>query len=1279
MNANLAMLGFLDADQITAIGQTLVFTLIFGGLALYLISPILPEVLEKLRELLLAYRSQNPKAPAPPPVQPPPIEPTLRICNSCQTPLPPDAPQGLCPACLMKAGLGTNIPPPADSPTLKPGGSSSASDSSAPSVAEVAKLFPQLEVLELLGAGGMGAVYKARQPQLDRLVALKIMRAEISRNPAFAERFAREARALAKLNHPNIVSVYDFGQAGGHCWFIMEFMDGTNLRSVMRAGKVSPREALAIVPKICDALQYAHDEGIVHRDIKPENILLDTKGRVKIADFGLAKLVGPAPEDFALTATGMTLGTPRYMAPEQFEKPQEVDHRADIYSLGVVFYEMLTGELPMGRFAPPSAKVQVDVRIDEVVLRTLERDVHLRYQHASDVKTQVENISGVMSSLPPTMRGAFGFDYKSKTELFGLPLVNICSGTDPTTGRVRVAKGIIAIGDMAKGVVALGGVATGVFAFGGVAFGAFAFGGTAIGLFSFGGLALALVFAIGGLAAAPYVFAGIGIGYVAVGGMVFGVHTAGGNADDPVAKAFFVHFRLWHLWFTGMGLSLLSIPVSFGGMAWGRRRASSANQAPPAQPGARTLPQTPGAPAPNAANNATEDSETSGERESVPFNVQMMLCLFAVLVANGIVNLVKSLIEFHGSDDVVVFFILTFISVFILARQIYCKSVAARNAGGQMIADSVSTEKRESRTQPDFRQQDAREILALVMTVLTGLSIVGVIAAAIGLARVLVPAFRTDMEVGSVESLRLDAFEFVGMLALSLMALFLLPKARLQGRDRLARVNASNLIIVGVLLTVACTRHWFGLAVPYWLGGFYFVVALVCWIILRGRDVKAAFTVSSGQAEPAGVHRGGRRFVFITGAAVLVVACAVTLHELQKQKTRGSEQPIFYTFAHMDDFERGPDGPRFSKSKIKQLGLTPAQAQEVNKLIPKYYEEFVALEKQHTTVTKDDRGHVVITISPFREETISLAARLNADVIGLTGKDIIHLDWQGNLRAFGLFRHCGETTITAELWKEPAKAWSSDPLGGTYHFEEKHADNSRSRGGRGDNWKTVFPEEYWSYWNESAAGGNVLTGNDASAPAASLKTNSPPSAQKSEQPIFYTFGGETGFVKGPDGPIYSKAKVQEFGFTPLQTEEVNKITPRYYRDFLSLERQHATVKTDANGRVQVTITPFRDEAIALAERMMKEIRGTTGKDIVPGGYSLRGVGIVGFLRLFRHEGTREVKAELWKDSNGYHFTEAFGTETDEFGGKRSGGSRTLHGKDWKEAFPEEYWIYWNEK
>src|SRR5262249_52405837 len=151
-------------------------------------------------------------------------------------------------------------------------------------------------------------------------------------------------------------------------------------------------QALALVPKICDALQYAHEEGILHRDIKPENLLLDTRGRVKIADFGIAKLLGET-RDITLTASGTRVGTPHYMAPEQLERPHEVDQRADVYSLGVVFYEMLTGELPIGRFAPPSEKAPMDPRVDHVVLRALEKERERRFQSASAVRTEVEQIT----------------------------------------------------------------------------------------------------------------------------------------------------------------------------------------------------------------------------------------------------------------------------------------------------------------------------------------------------------------------------------------------------------------------------------------------------------------------------------------------------------------------------------------------------------------------------------------------------------------------------------------------------------------------------------------------------------------------------------------------------------------------------------------------------------------------------------------------------------------------------------------------------------------------
>jgi len=268
-------------------------------------------------------------------------------------------------------------------------------------VERIAPLFPQLEILEYLGRGGMGIVYKARQLSLDRLVALKILAPQREKEAQFAERFAREAQALARLSHPHIVTVHDFGEAkmedGAALYFLlMEFVDGVNLRQVLRTRRLQSKEALAIVPPICEALQYAHDRGIVHRDIKPENLLLDKDGRVKIADFGIAKMVGTGAGEEEKSA-----GTPEYMAPEQQTAPESADHRADIYSLGVVLYEMLTGELPSRKLEPTSARLrqmQLDVRLDEVVLRALHTEPELRYRTALDLKTQIELVAAERSA-----------------------------------------------------------------------------------------------------------------------------------------------------------------------------------------------------------------------------------------------------------------------------------------------------------------------------------------------------------------------------------------------------------------------------------------------------------------------------------------------------------------------------------------------------------------------------------------------------------------------------------------------------------------------------------------------------------------------------------------------------------------------------------------------------------------------------------------------------------------------------------------------------------------
>ena len=176
------------------------------------------------------------------------------------------------------------------------------------SPAELAPHFPQLEIIECLGRGGMGVVYKARQKSLNRLVALKLLAPERVRDAAFAERFTREAQALAKLNHPSIVTIHDFGEAGGFYFLLMEFVDGVNLRQLFHSRKLTPEEALAIVPPLCDALQFAHERGIVHRDIKPGNILVGEGGVVKVADFGIARAVTGTASSFTLTQTREAYG-----------------------------------------------------------------------------------------------------------------------------------------------------------------------------------------------------------------------------------------------------------------------------------------------------------------------------------------------------------------------------------------------------------------------------------------------------------------------------------------------------------------------------------------------------------------------------------------------------------------------------------------------------------------------------------------------------------------------------------------------------------------------------------------------------------------------------------------------------------------------------------------------------------------------------------------------------------------------------------------------------------
>lgn len=345
-------------------------------------------------------------------------------CPKCRAELPSNAPAGMCPRCLMEAALAGSSDEDqarADSPYAKT--TPQPRNFLPPESGTLAKHFPHLEILELLGQGGMGAVYKARQPKLDRLVALKIIHLESADDRAFTERFNREARTLARLNDPNIVAVHDFGEvtvsvdeSGENSktlyYFLMEYVDGANLRQLMDREALSLDQTLQIVPQICDALQFAHGEGVVHRDVKPENILVDRRGRVKIADFGLAKLASRSEQDFTLTGTHQVMGTPRYMAPEQMAGSRAVDHRADLYSLGVVFYEMLTGQIPAGRFNPPSQHAAIDGRLDNVVMKALAQRPDDRFQSAREIRSSLEAIAqdetGSVVSEPETSVPARG-------------------------------------------------------------------------------------------------------------------------------------------------------------------------------------------------------------------------------------------------------------------------------------------------------------------------------------------------------------------------------------------------------------------------------------------------------------------------------------------------------------------------------------------------------------------------------------------------------------------------------------------------------------------------------------------------------------------------------------------------------------------------------------------------------------------------------------------------------------------------------------------------------
>ncbi|MFO1501597.1 MAG: protein kinase [Verrucomicrobiota bacterium] len=262
-----------------------------------------------------------------------------------------------------------------------------------PSLAKMQALLPAYQFLGLHGRGGMGAVFKARQVSLNRMVAIKVLPSDLMSDgdTSFATRFRQEALTMARLSHPGIVSVFEAGEAGTFLYIVMEFVDGTDMaHMIQREGKLAPELALNLLTQVCNALHYAHQQGVVHRDIKPANLLLTRDGLVKVADFGLAKHLDDVL--LGLTQANVAIGTPDFLAPEAWTPNTPLDSRADVYALGVMLYQMLTGEIPRGLWEMPSVRVGTDQRFDAVIERAMQPKPEARYQSSAELSRDLQKI-----------------------------------------------------------------------------------------------------------------------------------------------------------------------------------------------------------------------------------------------------------------------------------------------------------------------------------------------------------------------------------------------------------------------------------------------------------------------------------------------------------------------------------------------------------------------------------------------------------------------------------------------------------------------------------------------------------------------------------------------------------------------------------------------------------------------------------------------------------------------------------------------------------------------
>ena len=263
---------------------------------------------------------------------------------------------------------------------------------------DVPKQIGPYEILGPLGKGGMGAVYKAMQPSLNRIVAIKVLPGDFAKDPDAVARFHREAQTVAMLSHPNIVQIIDKGEDQGILYFAMEYVEGTSLDVVLRQRRLSLQEVVQVVKQVGRGLGAAHRAGVVHRDLNPRNILVSpTLSVVKLADFGISRVESVARTLGTLTTREMTLGSLHYLAPEQAVDATAVDHRADIYSLGVVFYEALTGRMPLGKFSLPSElNKDLPSEIDPVVLKCLATEPDKRYATVGQLLEDIDKLEELL-------------------------------------------------------------------------------------------------------------------------------------------------------------------------------------------------------------------------------------------------------------------------------------------------------------------------------------------------------------------------------------------------------------------------------------------------------------------------------------------------------------------------------------------------------------------------------------------------------------------------------------------------------------------------------------------------------------------------------------------------------------------------------------------------------------------------------------------------------------------------------------------------------------------